>query len=426
MHMRSSHPLFGPLAALALGLSWSTTVVAEPVTITTPFINLENRAINSLGFTAGQFMRIGANSVTPNGDAGTTGLGTHALAAGGTASRVINFNPSPLNPNFYSRVFADAPTLRGDWTLTFTNGGDSASRNVTLAASATQAPFVNSITLSGTSANPTFSWTPPAGVAVDAYRINIYDKALRVGSNTGQVTNHDLLPGVTSYTVQASDFTVPGYGFTLGKNYSIEISLIQTKDGTTNSGNANLQAIARVYADFTPMETGGPVVNLPVVLADGAYQFNMVVQAGQTYYIDPEVAVGYDYAIGAGDPNFRTVDLPDSIGDGLYDIFGYDLSDQLVLLADDWNGADAFDFGGNGVSRFRVSGIETSAGLDPTNTTAFVTGLTFTGSGSFTGTQTPITVTVAVPEPSTFALFGVGLVVAMCGRRHNRRRAAVA
>jgi len=30
-------------------------------------------------------------------------------------------------------------------------------------------------------------------------------------------------------------------------------------------------------------------------------------------------------------------------------------------------------------------------GLDPTNTSAFVTGLTFESDGTFTGTQTPIT-----------------------------------
>jgi hypothetical protein len=41
---------------------------------------------------------------------------------------------------------------------------------------------------------------------------------------------------------------------------------------------------------------------------------------------------------------------------------------------------------------------------------AFVTGLTFVGGGSFTGTMTPITAQVAaVPEPAAFGLLGSAL-----------------
>lgn len=381
-------------------------------------MNLEHRAANSLGVTVGEFVRFGAVSVTPNGAEGTTGVARSTdLATGLPLTRTINFSPSPVIPNFFSRNLFDSPSLRGPWTLTFTNGADSASRVVSLPVGTVQAPFVESVTLSGTGEAPTFGWAPPSGAAVNGYRINIYDKSIinrdpAAGPlNGGQVVGRDFNPGVTSYTVSRADFSVPGNAFALGRNYVIEISILQTRDGSGNTSNANLKAVARAYADFVPREGGGPVVNLPVVLENGSYKFNMTVVPGVLYYIDPEVAVGYDYAIGAGDPNFKTVVLPTNIGDGIYDIWGTDANGIAVLLADDIAGGAMFDFGVDGVGFFRVTGIETSAAIDPANTTAFITGLTFTGAGKFTGTQTPIVVNVPgqIPEAPTLPLVALAL-----------------
>jgi len=345
-----------------------------------------------------------------------------SLDTGAIYSRTLNFNSSATSPNFFSRNILHDPQLLGQWTLAFNNGTDSAQVVVQTLPGAQFLPFVNSVTLSGTSANPTFTWTPPPGVTVNGYRINIIDKSLISPTNGGNVVSLPLAPTTTSYTVQASDFTVPGYAFALNKNYSIEISAIQTRDGNSiNLGNSNLQSISRIYADFTPTASGAQVVHLPVIRQDGAYQFNFAVQAGQTYFIDPDVAIGYDYEIGAGDPNFQSVLLPVGIGDGLYDILGFDSSNNLVLLAGGWAGGSVFDFSSGGVNRFRVSGIEASAMLNPGDATAFITGLTFTGSGQFTGTQTPIVQTIrSVPEPASIALFGLSLAALATVRRRKQ------
>jgi hypothetical protein len=403
----------GAAAALLVGVSTGVQVQAAPVSITTPFMNLESLNFNSLGITRGTYLRVGANAVTPNGRDGTTGVAsTTNTITNQAVSRNIRFDPGPTIPNFFAYYTSDYAGLLGPWNLKFSNGADSSQATVSLPAGTAPAPFVSSITLSGTAASPTFSWAPPPDAVVNGYRINIFDKSVRGPGNNGQVVSVGLQPNQTSYTVKADDFQVRGNEFKLNRNYSIEISLIQTKDGTSNNlGNANLKAIARSYADFTPKEGGGPVVNLPVVLENGSFKFDMAVVAGQTYFIDPEVAVGYDYKVGAGDPNFRSVLLPTGIGDGLYDVWGLDANgQQTVLLADDLAGGVNFDFGLLGVSAFRVLGIEVAAGLDPANTTAFITGLSFVSSGRFSGTQTPITVnTDVVPEPSSLALVALAL-----------------
>ena len=415
------------LSAMAANLA-----LANPVTISNPFMNLENRGINSLGFSSGYLLRVGATSVTPNGDAGTTGIATTTdLITGNPINHVISFVPNPVVPNFFQSYMLDNAALHGPWTLKFTNGVDTASRTVSLPAGTTQAPFVESITLSGTSDSPTFGWAPPTGTTVNGYRVNIFDKSLinfdasKGPINSGLIVSRNIAADVKSYTVDPAHFNIPGYAFALDKNYSIEISLVQSKDGSGNLSNSNIAAIARAYADFTPHAGGGLVVNLPVVRIDGVYQFNMAIEANKLYYIDPEVAIGYIYAIGAGDPNFRSVVLPTNIGDGLYDLWGDDGMGGWTLLADDLAGGSMFDFGVDGLSRFRVTDIETGAGLDPKNTTAFVTGLTFTGSGKFTGTQAPITVNISnVPEAPSLALLALGLAVAGWQQRKNAKLSA--
>jgi PEP-CTERM motif len=423
--MRTAPFVSTALAAALLALAQSS-LQAAPVSINRAFMNLENRNINSLGFAAGKTLRIGADSVTPNGAAGTTGVGTTTdLVTGLTVTRTITFSPSPVVPNLFARNLTATPELLGPWSLKFSNGEDSATANVSLPAGTDFVPFISSVTLSGTSARPTFSWAPPADTVVNGYRINIFDKALinldpaKGPISAGQVTSRNLQPGQTNYTVDGADFTVPGYAFTLGKNYSIEISVIQTKDRTsTNLSNTNLASISRSYADFTAREGEGPAVNLPVVLQNGDFKFDMAVRSGETYYIDPVLAVGYDYLTGAGDPNFKSVVLPTGIGDNLYDVYTFDAAGNLVLVADDLAGGVNFDFGALGVNAFRVLGIETSANIDPLNTTAFITGLSFTNSGRFSGVQRAITVDVTnVPEPGSLALVTLALFAGAAVRR---------
>lgn len=156
---------------------------------------------------------------------------------------------------------------------------------------------------------------------------------------------------------------------------------------------------------------------LPVVV-DGAYHFEFNVQLNQRVFIDPLVAIGYDYAV--TDNQFTSVLLPllagDTDGYAIYALGDMTPGGLLGTVA----GGTVFNFA-TPLSGFTVAGIDTAAMLDPANTTAFVTGLTFLNAGVVTMSQTPITTFVAqVPEPSSYAMLLCGLAGVLIARRQMR------
>jgi PEP-CTERM motif len=176
---------------------------------------------------------------------------------------------------------------------------------------------------------------------------------------------------------------------------------------------------------FQPSTTG-PTVYLPTLVQTNrgtgfAYQFNVEVSTGQAINIDPLAAVGFIYQTGVGDPNFASVELPDIGNPNPYDLYLWNGSTFVfdTTLASN----TVFDFPLGGVSEFEVLGIDPNLELDPSNSTDFVTTLTFSGSGTFTGTMTPVT--EDVPEPRTLLLLGSGLaaLVVMRRRQKMQRRA---
>lgn len=156
------------------------------------------------------------------------------------------------------------------------------------------------------------------------------------------------------------------------------------------------------------------------------FSFNNPVIANQIIFYDPIVAVGYDYAIGKGDPNFASFILP-SIGDDMFELWLFDESAADLLFKAFVSAGTEYSFGDGGVAWFRILGIETSAGLHPENPTAFVTGLSFVADGRFTGTMTPITTEVAaVPIPATLPLLGGAMMLLVCCRRARGMKRATA
>jgi hypothetical protein len=159
---------------------------------------------------------------------------------------------------------------------------------------------------------------------------------------------------------------------------------------------------------------------LPVVI-DGEWNFNFnILDPSRPIFIDPEVAVGYNYIVDSG-PNITSVILPSNIGDGLYDLW-LDTADSCSDFAPTGTtltGGSAFNFS-SPLRCFSIRGIETSADLDPTDVTAFVTGLTFDSRGPISLRQIPIAEFVPViesdpdptqvPEPMPSAFIYTGFI----------------
>jgi hypothetical protein len=223
----------------------------------------------------------------------------------------------------------------------------------------------------------------PVGFTPDIFVVRIFDKSAVLPSGAVDVIFSQVVsPRATSFTIPSTLTLRPD------NPYVISLEVTDLRPGPI--GGALRRSVS--FFEFRLGGDGGPaVVELPTVGLDpdptdgfGApYRFGFTItDPSVVRFLDPLVAIGYDYATGPGNPNFASVIFP-GVGDGLFEL-SFDGTTQTVAAG------VTYLFPAGGVSRFSVRGIEASAGLDPGNVTAFVTGLTFTGPGDFTGTMTPV------------------------------------
>jgi hypothetical protein len=430
MKRRSAFLLLLVICPAALAVSLCPPAFADTITVSGIYDFRDNRSANSVNIYSGDRRLFGAAKVLPDGFQGTKGTATK-----GTTTIPLYFHPYSTAPHDFETSVLYNAGRTGPWLLTFTN--PAATEPVTVntqgVLGAPLVPFAQNVAISGSGLTPTFAWTMPTipdGLPPNGFKLLIWDLERTIGQGgTGpiaDITHRDNLSvnetGHYSYTVPATFSS--GKSLEQGHAYSFEISPVRTRDNTpyTGVGNSSILSQSRSFFDFTPLpESAPPNVYLPIVIPGDTtvYSFHADVVEGQQIFIDPMVAIGYDYAIGARNPYFDSVTLPTGIQSDPFDLYLFDGTDYhfRTHLA----GGETFVFDGSGVDRFRVLGIDLAAGLDPNNSLAFITGLTFEGSGEFTGTMIPITTNV--PEPGMMVLLLTGFCgIASVGKRLKSNR----
>ncbi len=438
------------LAALACSAS---AAFAQPTVDQLFSMRLQNSA-NSNNFATGDVMFWGANSVQP---AATSWGITRQCPAGSDCSsgptdpdyvrQALYYRPYTLLPNQYFASRPYDPNLTGPWTLvvsstpTFAAGTNTVVNTPTIGGVALM-PFVQDMSVQGAGLTPTVSWTLPgslpSGLSIDQVHVRVFGitDTVTTTSRSPALTNSfqqgDFLYDSGPLAPSTTSFTLPSGLLELGKQYSIAIAV----DHLRSPGSVDSRS--QSFFDFTPISLpGDPQVYLPTTVpvpttsgltAGPLYSFNIgSVSPGQVTFIDPLVATGFEYRIGQGDPNFKSVQVATAAGDDKYDIYIWDGS-AWVPIKLDLGLNEVFDFSlngyANGVDQFQIRGIEEDAGLNPFNVTAFVTGLTFMSEGAFTGTMQAIIAEVSVPEPGTLLLFAAALAaLALARARQGARRA---
>lgn len=418
--MRVRHA--GTLSALAIVLSivapramLADTIVQNSGAVTPGFPGTFNFiGYNSSNVAFGQnvpsqFLEFGGRfhpSSTPNADAAFIANTTVTATQNGVTVNVPTGNSIP-DPNLFDARIAYNPNLLGSWQLSvvnpnFTNSPATfATRAIDPSIGAP--PFISGIAISGTSSTtttPTITWTAPTFTPPANYTQSTRVFIIDLDNNRQTIARIDLASNVTSLDIPASANLSPTghYGVVIRDDYRLTVS-----------NNAQTGASSLSFFDFRPNATSqfnGPVY-VPVssvnAIGDTVYSFHIDVAHGQSYNLDPAAALGYIFSVGDTGPNFASVKLPDLGLNHPYGLYIWD-GTQYVFAADLLANV-LFDFGPNGVSKFKVLGIDENLGLDPNSATAFVTQVTFTGDGEFTGTMTAIT---GVPEPSTWAMMIFG------------------
>jgi hypothetical protein len=235
---------------------------------------------------------------------------------------------------------------------------------------------------------PTTGVDPMLGGTIDYFRVNGMRTSARGINDNGLIAAavQDATGATQTYVGTSSGFQLINVPGSTGPACPDSFSLPGTfPEHITNAGQVFGQVTDSACRQHGLIATPA---SLPTgATPSGAHTFSVNVAASAPIFISAPTALGYDYALGKHDPRFASVRLPLGVGNNKY---------VLVVRHKAFavNAGQLFDFRAHGFKRgvktFRVACIDPSARLDPVNSLAFPTELTFLEAGNFTGTQQPL------------------------------------
>lgn len=316
------------LTSALLAVLASSAARAAPIQLVPGTVNMfrDTRAASNVGLTPGDRLQYGADVV---GGSDGTSLGA-SYAPSAFVQSQVQCSPLAVSPNFCSNANTfNASRLAQPWTLRFERTGETplTVSGPSLAGTEQAVPFPVNVTITGAGLTPTISWTVPQNqtFTADAVRVNIFDRNQPRSNGVADIIHSFAVAGnLGSYAIPTN--LSSGQKLALGGDYSFNVQLIDTRGDPTrfvaSNNNAEILRRSSSFFNFTPLSNNGPPTAFLPTVVNGVYNFAIEnVGPNSVTFIDPLVAIGYDYAIGAGNPNFASVVPPTGIGNNLFDLF---------------------------------------------------------------------------------------------------------
>ena len=355
------------------------------------------------------------------GDPGNT-VGTGiAISSGLVEDYGAGANFSPSNGGFLDTTASEEQTnLLREVSSTVDNFQDATSLSINFTNVTGTDQVLDLFAVFGTEETPDFvfsGFNDGFGVFLNGENIALQDNLpLNVDHpNQFPVAGTELDSVITSLTV--NEVTLPYVDLSTNVPAGSHELVIVLGDAT----DAGFDSTAYLARDVTDQPVVGVALLPTTINEDGDFLFeNIDLEAGEPIFIDPEIAIGYEYNVeelpGEAEALFGTVRVDPA---GFDTDFTINYLDQNgVEVSEDIAAGVTFTFPENvDVLSFSILDIDPLSALPADNPTAFATLLTFRNDlNGATITQAPISIS-AVPEPGAGTLLGVSMSLALMRRR---------